>query len=342
MKLSIIVPVYNMEAGDKLKYCMDSLVGQTLEDYEILAVDDCSSDGSYGILEEYARTFPDKVKAFRNDRNRHQGGAKNVGLAHAAGEWIGFIDADDWVVPDYYERLIGKAEETGADCVGTDYSLVYEHTMTPGQQVHNNRPEQAGVLDEEKYRSLMLDFGSLCVKIYRREIILDCPSRFPEDIFYEDNALAKTWISRMKHFEYIPEPLYYYYQHDASTVHTITKRRLEDRMESGRLMLAEARQYGYYEKYLPELEYSFTVLFYKNTLFSAMQAMKEKGCYPFVTELARRMKTVFPEFQKNRYYLDRTDAEEKKLIAMQMESPLKFYIYYRLLWAYRDLRSALK
>ena len=99
--------------------------------------------------------------------------------------------------------------------------------MRTGQVVHNNSPEQAGSLDHDKYASLILDSGSLVVKIYRRDIILGCESRFPEGIFYEDNALGNTWMLRAKHFAYMPEPMYYYYQHEASTVHTITRKRCE-------------------------------------------------------------------------------------------------------------------
>lgn len=341
--VSVIVPVYNMEAEDRLIHCMDSLVGQTLQEIEILAVDDCSTDNSYRILQDYARRYPDKVRVFRTDRNRHQGGAKNVGLGHAAGEWIGFIDADDWIVPDYYERLVRKAQETGADVVGTDYSLVSSYTMEPGKHVHNNRPEQEGVLDDseegiKRRRSLIVDFGSLVVKIYRKEIILDCGSRFPEDIFYEDNAIAKTWISRMHRFAYIPEPMYFYLQHENSTVHTVTRARLHDRMVSGRLMLEEADRCGYAQEFRPELEYAFTVLFYKNTLFSAMREMKESGKYGFVTGLADEMKKTFPDFQNNPYYLERTDPEEKKYMALQMKSPLLFYICYNSLLIYRKIR----
>ena len=75
---------------------------------------------------------------------------------------------------------------------------------------------------------------------------------------------------RAKNFAYLQEPLYYYYQHDASTVHTITKKRCEDRMEAARIMVKEAREFGFFEKYYAELESSFTTLFYVNTLFSYM------------------------------------------------------------------------
>lgn len=338
MQLSVIVPVYNMAAEGKLNYCMDSLVNQTVDDYEIIAVDDASTDNSLEILRSYEAGYPGKVKVLTYAVNRRQGGAKNQGLRAATGDWIGFIDSDDWVTPDFYERLIHKGEESGADMVGCDYHLTDEHSMKIGQVVHNNKREQTGILNEEKYRSLLVDSGSLVVKVYRRGIVIDHPGRFPEGIFYEDNALANSWMLRATHFEYIEEPLYYYYQHDTSTVHTITQTRCEDRMEAGRLMLREAEQYGYLEQYRPEIEFNFTVLFYLNTLFTYMQGVRPVT-YGFVKKLGAEMKRSFPDFQKNPYYCERVHEEEKKLAAMQMRSTVWFILYYKLLWGYRNFRK---
>ena len=338
MKLSIIVPVYNMASGGKLQYCMDSLVAQELEDYEIIAVDDCSSDDSYAVLRDYEKRFPAIVRAVHSEVNRHQGGAKNIGLKLAQGEWVGFIDSDDWIAPDMYRKLIERAEETGADLAGCDYSLTDEHSMRVGRIVHNNKPEQSGVLDTQKRRSLILDGGSLAVKIFRRSMILENGLWFPADIFYEDNALGNSYLVLAKHFEYMEEPLYYYYQHDASTVHTISQRRCEDRMAAGRIMLEEARRHGYYEEYLPELEYSFALLFYVNTLFTYM-AGAERTKSSFVRALGREMSRIFPHFQENPYYLERTNAEERKLIRIQQRSTLLFILYYKMLWAYRKFRQ---
>ena len=142
MKLSIIVPVYNMAADGKLEYCLESLINQTIEDYEIIAVNDASTDNSLEILKAYEAKYPDKFKVVTYTVNKRQGGAKNEGLKVAKGEWIGFIDSDDWISSDYYEKLINKALETGADVVGCDYSLVHEHTYEVGQVVKNNKVEQ--------------------------------------------------------------------------------------------------------------------------------------------------------------------------------------------------------
>lgn len=338
MKLSIIVPVYNMAAEGKLAYCMDSLVNQTVEDYEIIAVDDCSADDSLSVLRGYEAKFPGKVRVIASERNRRQGGAKNIGMRAAQGDWIGFIDSDDWIAPDMYERLIRKAEETGADVVGCDYCLTGEHSMKVGQVVPNNKREQSGVLDREKRRSLILDGGSLVVKIFLRSMILERQLWFPEDIFYEDNAVGNSYLVLAEHFEYLEEPLYYYYQHDMSTVHTFSKQRCNDRMEAGRLMLAEAKRHGYYEEFLPELEYSFTLLFYVNTLFTYMAGVRKKS-RSYVHAMGREMKETFPDFAQNPYYQERTNAEEKKLIAMQQKSTLFFMLYYKLLWGYRNWRK---
>lgn len=339
IKLSIIVPVYNMAAEGKLEYCLESLVKQTVKGYEIIAVDDCSTDNSFEILKAYEKDYPDRFRAIHSEVNKHQGGAKNIGLKASKGEWIGFIDSDDWITADMYERLIQRAEETGADLVGCDYCLTGEHSMKVGQVVPNNKSRQTGVLNDEKKRSLILDGGSLVVKIFKRSMIIENELWFPEDIFYEDNALGNSYLILAKHFEYIEEPLYYYYQHDASTVHTISAKRCEDRMEAGRLMLEEAKRHDYFEDFKPELEYSFTLLFYINTLFTYMAGV-DKTRYGFVKAMGKEMKNTFPKFQSNPYYLERTHEEEKKLIRMQQKSTLFFMLYYKLLWAYRKWRKA--
>ena len=338
MKLSIIVPVYNMASDNKLNFCLESLVKQTIDDYELILVDDYSTDNSLEILNEYKSKYPTLVTVIASPINKKQGGAKNLGLEIAKGEWIGFVDSDDWIMVDMYAKLLAKAEETGADMVGCDYSLVNSHTFEVGQIVPNNKMEQTGVMTELKYRLLLLDSGSTVTKIYKRDIILGVEERFPEHIFYEDNALGNLWMLRAKHFEYEAEPLYYYYHHDSSTVHTITIDRCEHRMVAGRIMIENARKHGFLDTYKKEFEMQFARLFYINTLFSYMQAIKRVKL-PFINKLRKEMKETFPDFESNPYYIERVHPEEKKLIHMHLKSNLYFFIYYKLLWGYRKLRK---
>lgn len=337
MLLSIIVPVYNMAGGGKLTYCMESLLAQTLPEFEIIAVDDCSTDDSWRILQEYERKHPDKVRSIRHEVNKKQGGARNTGLEYATGEWVGFIDSDDWIAPQMYEKLLEKAKETGADVVGCDYNLTSHHGMQVGKIVQNNTLEQTGVLDEKKYASLLMRSGSMVIKVYRREVIGKYHLRFPENTFYEDNCAGPVWMLHFKHFEKVEEPLYYYYQHENSTVHSITEERCRNRMDTALQLLKECHDYGYDKRYHSELEFRFTELYYYNTLFSYVVGAP-KVRLSFLRELRIGMKEHFPAFQQNTYYLQQYDEEQKRLVGYHMRSPLFFLTYYRMLCFYRKLR----
>ena len=239
---------------------------------------------------------------------------------------------------------------------GCDYSLVDRYTLEPGCVVHNGDPSQSGVLDHDRHASLIRDSGSLVVKVYRRYIVFGEQDNaggrngtrgrdgrvhiFPEGIFYEDNAVSNTWMLRATHYVYLPLPMYFYYQHDTSTVHTVTMRNLMDRAESGRLMLEQARDRGYLEEYREDIEYSYTMLFYVNTLFSAMQERQHiPGLYGFIRRLRDELVGNFPSFLDNRYVRERLDAEQLKMIRLHLKSQTLFVLYYRALWAYRRLRS---
>lgn len=342
MKLSIIVPVYNMVAGEKLEFCLNSLTNQTISDYEIIAVNDASTDDSLIVLNWYQNHYKDKFKVIDLPENRKQGGAKNAGLEIATGEFIGFVDSDDWIKADMYEKLLNKAEETGADVVGCDYCITYEQSFEIGQVTPNSREEQVGVLDTEKYKSFILDPGSLVIKIYKRELFEREPRlRFPEKIFFEDNAVAARLFLRAKHFEYIREPLYYYYQHNASTVHVVTEERCKNRLESMRIMLELAKEDGSIEQYHDEIEFRFTNLFYQNTLFSYMQGVKKIRAF-FVRALGAEMREKFPDFQKNPYYLMRVNEEERKFIALQQKSTVLFILYYKFVYFVRRIKKWIK
>lgn len=104
-------------------------------------------------------------------------------------------------------------------------------------------------------------------------------------------------------------------------------------------MLEEAHRHHYYEDFKLELEYSFALLFYVNTLFTYMAAV-DRTKIAFVRALGKEMKAAFPDFEKNPYYQERTHEEEKKLIRMQQRSTVFFMLYYKLLWAYRRWRKS--
>ena len=336
--LSVIVPVYNMAKDGLLEYCIQSLAGQTLQNLEIIAVDEASTDDSLQVLKELEKRYPGRVKAVASPENKKQGGARNLGLQHAKGRYIGFMDADDWVVPDLYEKMVELADRTGADIVGTDMSRVYEHTMVPAQREACNFPDQTGILDHEKRKAFLLHFGPLGTKIYAREIFFAKEFQFPEHMSYEDNATFVELAMRAKHFEHIPEANVFYYQHGNSTTHSVDLQKCLDRMEAMRIMLKYARENGAWEEFPQVIEFHFSNLFYRITLFSYMQG----GIRPdprFLTALKKEMAAEFPNFRQNVYYRQYVTDYEQKLINLHFQSTAAFLLIYRLKQISKKIKS---
>ena len=202
MKLSIIVPVYNVEAF--LPKCLDSLLAQTIGDFEIILVNDGSPDNSQQIIDRYVREHPDKIRSLTVD-NGGQGRARNFGLNIAQGDYIGFIDSDDWIAPDMYEKLCTVAESEAADIVICDMMAVYS----------DGREElQKARFDERRPMSAA---GSSCNKLFRSSLIAE--QRFPENRWYEDFAFSAKMLLKSNKTVYLNEALYFYRCGQLSTMH---------------------------------------------------------------------------------------------------------------------------
>lgn len=200
MKLSIIVPVYNVE--EYLPRCLDPLAEQSLGDYELILIDDGSTDGSGRICDEYARRYPGLVRV-RHIDNGGQGRARNIGIELARGEYLGFVDSDDWVDLSMYEKLCRRAEETGADVAVCDFLAKYED----GREEYLPACVQAHRLASA---------GSACNKVFHRDTVGDI--RFPEGLWYEDFYFSARLLLASRRTEFIPEPLYFYRQAPDSTM----------------------------------------------------------------------------------------------------------------------------
>ena len=213
MKLSVIVPVYNVEKY--LEECVDSLLNQTLQDLEIFLVDDGSTDRSGAIADRFAKEYPDRVHTLHLE-NGGQGRARNAALPMASGDYVGFVDSDDWIERDMYEKMLDRAEQTGADVVVCDFLEHYadgrEQTLPACFQDH---PLSAA--------------GSSCNKIFRRSLIGDL--RFPEGLWYEDFYFSAVMLLRSKRTEFIPEPLYVYRRGQESTMHNNNARKNLDMLK---------------------------------------------------------------------------------------------------------------
>ena len=207
MKLSVIVPVYKAE--NTLRKCVDSLLAQTVEDLEVILVNDGSPDGSASILEDYAACFPDRIRT-KTLTNGGQGRARNFGLEMARGEWIGFVDSDDWVQPDMYEKLIAAAEGQNCDIAVCDILQCFADGSTQ-------------VLRAWREGEPLSAAGSACDKVFRRSLVEEL--RFPEGLWYEDFAFSALALSRAGKLSCLPEALYCYRIGHPSTMHNQNARK---------------------------------------------------------------------------------------------------------------------
>lgn len=181
--VSIIVPVYNVE--NYLAKCLDSLVNQSLQDIEILVVDDGSKDRSGLIIEEYAAQFPNKIKAFTKE-NGGLSDARNFGLDRASGEYIGFVDSDDYVTVTMFEEMLQLAEKYYAKMVICNIQKVDQNgKVTQKLTQIPNMDEKIGLEDHFSVFSDLSYFA--CNKLFKKELFDQ--KRFKKGVHFEDIQL---------------------------------------------------------------------------------------------------------------------------------------------------------
>lgn len=209
--ISVIVPVYNVEKY--LKRCIDSILQQSYKNLEIILVDDGSTDASGSICDEY------KVKDNRiivvHKRNGGLSSARNVGLDVANGEYIGFIDSDDYISNNMYELLINEIKEYSCNIIS---NIMYVRAYESGENISSRVPHrQNEVFTGEKYlEELLLHVGdvSVCTKLFPKELISNI--RFPEGLLNEDLLFMVALIKNISKIRFVGEVGYYYFVREKS------------------------------------------------------------------------------------------------------------------------------
>lgn len=213
-KVSIIVALYNKEKY--IKKCLKSLVNQTLKDIEIIVVNDCSTDKSLDIV----KSFDDKrIKVINNKKNKGIGTTRNIGVAKATGEYIGFVDADDYVEKDMYEKYYNYAKENNLDLLTSDYFKII-----------NNKKEYFKVdnfeiTNIEKNNNIinLINYGP-CNKLFKKDLIINNNIIFSETTKFEDVIFVAKAIRYSKNIGYLNEAYYNYVIHSLSETTTVDKR----------------------------------------------------------------------------------------------------------------------
>lgn len=187
MKVSIIVPVYNSKKY--LRSCLDSLVNQTLSDIEIIAIDDASTDNSLAILKEYQKKYPNLIKIIRNEKNMGQSIARNKGIKIAKGDYIGFLDSDDYVNYNMYKTMYeGAVKNNYPEVIITGLNFVKDDYYLKKNFIGLARKEGRiiDVLKDPNF--ILMQSPSVCNKLFRKDTIKD--KLFLEGRMWEDVAFS--------------------------------------------------------------------------------------------------------------------------------------------------------
>ena len=267
-KVSVIVPVYNCELY--IERCLESLLNQTLQDIEIILVDDGSKDDSVTICKKYSDP---RIKLL-TQHNQGQSRARNYGLSVATGEYIGFVDADDWVDLDFFEKLYNSAVLNNSDIAMADF-------IRKGPNKHKIRlnltTNGVYISIEDKIKiAKALTEGCVWNKIYKKNVLENI--RFNEGMFFEDGPFTLRALFKSDKMTTVIGTYYYYFQNPVSTVKTMDSKKRNDKIKSRQEMLEFMKQNN-----INIEDGSFWAVDKKNNLVTIMKSIHSKKVLLFGT-----------------------------------------------------------
>lgn len=298
--VSVVIPVYNTTRF--LPACIESLLAQTLEDIELIFVDDASTDDSWAILQTYQAAHPDRIKTIHLEQNVRQGGARNVGIRAARAEYIGFVDSDDLVLPQMFEELYAAASQHDSDVVFCRYVSVPESFHLGGDMPEepSNHWTQAlyemqdrQLTDEDRAAILLGPVGGVPSGLWKKSLIVENDCFFPERMRWEDNywgALIVLYLNRI----HILDNIYYFYrQQHTSTTHTIDRQSVEERAFLERKLLEKVKEIGVFGQYRSIFEYIYTVRYVFSTAKMATRLLPDSRT--FILNIVDDLKKNIPK-----------------------------------------------
>lgn len=315
IKLSIIIPVYNVEKY--IEKCITSLINQTIKEIEFIFVNDGTPDNSINIIKKYQKN--DKRIKLINKENGGQASARNLGLKYAKGEYIAFLDSDDYVKEEMYEKMYNKAKQNDLDIVICNYFLTYKDKIEEMKNDITNKKEKT-ILPKEYILLTPSPWNKIIKKSYLEKINFT----FPEGIIYEDYASIPTLVLNNPKVLYINECLHYYVQSESSTMRNQEyKKKYEDIFIATKYLYENMINKGYNE----ELEYIIT---YHFLYLGSLNFLKYKK-YQNINKISNDMKKYFPKWYKNKLVI--SNFNKSKILYMK----LFYYKQHSLIRLYRRI-----
>jgi len=210
--ISIILPVYNVNLY--IEKCIDSIINQSFQNFELIVIDDCGTDDSIQLVEKRLSNSSINFQIIYNEHNKGLSESRNVGLAHSKSEYILFIDSDDWLSPLMLERLYSSAIENDADLVSCRAMEFWEKT---GKLSKMHKIKQ-GVYTPTNYLSLLFNGDTsahIWIRLIKRELLRDI--KFPKNVIFEDVLTVPYIIKSARKIVQLDDELYFYLQRNSKT-----------------------------------------------------------------------------------------------------------------------------
>ena len=220
IRLSIIVPFYNVEKY--IERCIRSLYNQDipLKDYEVICVDDCGTDQSRAIVESLQREYP-TLKLITHEHNKKLGGARNTGLKAAKGEYVWFVDSDDYIQPKCLSVLLRVAQTKQLEVLQFDYcTIAKDITKNITLDIDNRIYSGEDFVDHISETTWYYYIPSVWHKLYKRKFLIDNALWFPEGVMYEDTDWSFNMLSKTIRMAYTPKMGYCYRINETSITHS--------------------------------------------------------------------------------------------------------------------------
>ena len=291
MKVSIIVPVYNVE--EYLRKCLDSLVNQTYKNIEIVIVNDGTKDNSQLIIDEYREKYPKIIKSYIKE-NGGLASARNYGVAKSTGNYIMFVDSDDYVDLNMVEKLYNELKNTNSDIV-----------VCGAYQVCDNNIKKLNTFNKynlDNKKNYIVNCVGACWQLIKKDLFIKNDLSFLEKHFYEDIAVIPSLAIYVKNISYIEDPLYYYLVRSGSIMNQQKySKSLEDIFDSLEILKKRFISNNKFELYYDELEY----LYIEHLLHAASLRFFKFDLDTVnihLNKIVSIIKKDFPNWRKNKYY----------------------------------------
>lgn len=287
IKVSIIVPFYNVE--NYIEKCLQSLVSQTLEDIEIILVNDGSEDKSEEIAKKFIETYPDKIVYLKKE-NGGLSDARNYAIPKARGEYIAFLDSDDYAEMDMYEEMYNKAKEEDLDYVECNFLWEYPDKIL----------ESKGNIYDNKKDMFIHTRVVAWNKLIKREIIQQNKIEFPKGYRYEDVEFFYKLLPYIHTYGIVEKPFIHYVQRENS-ISNVQNARTKEIIDDLEHVIDYYKEHNLFAEYKEEIEYTYARYILCSSMLRMVMIENKKERKEIINLAWKSLNTQFSEWKENTY-----------------------------------------